>query len=52
LADPEYLIGNYPVVASVLSTMLESISQPSDIQNPTADQPDALCEEIRAFILE
>ncbi len=32
--------------------MLESISQPSDIQNLTADQLDALCEEIRAFILE
>jgi len=52
LADPEYLIGNYPVVAPVPSTMLESISQPSDIQNLTADQLDALCEEIRAFILE
>ncbi len=36
----------------MLSTMLESISQPSDIQNLTADQLDALCEEIRAFILE
>ncbi|MCZ6455862.1 MAG: hypothetical protein O6650_01285, partial [Actinobacteria bacterium] len=52
MADPEYLIGNYPVVAPVPSTMLESISQPSDIQNLTADQLDALCEEIRAFILE
>lgn len=32
--------------------MLDSISQPSDIQNLTADQLDELCEEIRAFILE
>ncbi|MFB3051153.1 MAG: 1-deoxy-D-xylulose-5-phosphate synthase N-terminal domain-containing protein, partial [Acidimicrobiia bacterium] len=32
--------------------MLDSISQPSDLQNLTADQLDELCEEIRAFILE
>ena len=32
--------------------MLESISQPSDIQDLTADQLGELCEEIRAFILE
>ena len=52
MADAEDLIGNYPVIASVLSTMLDSISQPSDLQNLTADQLDELCEEIRAFILE
>jgi len=32
--------------------MLESISQPSDLQDLTADQLGELCEEIRAFILE
>jgi len=32
--------------------MLESISQPSDLQDLTGDQLDELCEEIRAFILE
>ena len=32
--------------------MLESISQPSDLQDLTGDQLGELCEEIRAFILE
>ena len=32
--------------------MLESISQPSDLQSLTPEQLDELCEEVRAFILE
>jgi 1-deoxy-D-xylulose-5-phosphate synthase len=32
--------------------MLESISQPSDLQSLTPAQLDELCEEVRAFILE
>ncbi|HSM45493.1 MAG TPA: 1-deoxy-D-xylulose-5-phosphate synthase N-terminal domain-containing protein, partial [Acidimicrobiia bacterium] len=32
--------------------MLESISQPSDLRSLSLEQLEALCEEIRSFILE